>query len=124
MFQAISFSFAILRRVLGDCFTSPNGDFDPARVFGYGFVVAAATVFLVLTVYETLTKGVFETEKFSLGVAAIASSIAAVAAGVLIKKSTEVPLDTTEKTITSTPMGTAATTVTATTEPPVKTPAA
>lgn len=95
------FMFKLIKRVFADCGQSENGDYDPARVFGYGFVVLSGTVFLGLTIYETMTTSVFNTEKFSMGVVAISSAIAGAAAGVFIKRSTEIPLSV-SSTVTST----------------------
>lgn len=84
---------SLFKRVMSDISTSANGDFDPARVIGYGFVVISGLVFLGLTIYTTWKTGAFSTVDFTIGVAGLSASITAAAAGVLIKKSTEVPLE-------------------------------
>lgn len=89
MFSKLRELFA---RVLSDVFTSQTGDYDPARLFGYGFVILAATEFLTAFGYVVWKTGTFDATNFTIGVAGISTSLAAVATGVAIKKGTEVPM--------------------------------
>lgn len=84
-----------IKRVFRDCSTSSNGDYDPARVVGYGFTTVGCFVFLALTVYDTIQKKSFDAVGFAAGLAGVSSTLAAAAAGVRIKDSTEVKPDAT-----------------------------
>ncbi|MEL6237026.1 MAG: hypothetical protein AAFO57_00155 [Pseudomonadota bacterium] len=83
--------FATIKRLISDCLTGPNGDFDPARVVGYGITMAGGVEFLVLTAYTTLRTGAFDGAQFAIGLTGVGGALAASAAGVWLKKSTEVP---------------------------------
>ena len=85
-------AFERIKRVVSDCATSANGDYDPARVIGYGFVVLGGLFFLGLTVYDTVVKQSFDSGGFASGLLAISGAIVAAGAGVWLKKDTEVPL--------------------------------
>jgi hypothetical protein len=89
----------LFKRVLKDITTTPAGDYDPARIIGYGIVVLGGIEFLVLTAWVTIQKGTFDGAQFSLGLTGVAGAIAAAAAGVYIKKSAEVqvPTNTTQE---------------------------
>lgn len=81
-----------MKSVLKDCSTSANGDYDPARVVGYGIVALGALVFLILTIYTTLRSGTFDSGAFAIGLTGVSGTLTAAAAGVWLKKATEVPL--------------------------------
>jgi len=83
---------SLFSKVVGDVFTSWNGDVDPARLFGYGFVLLGGMEFLGLTLYMTVKTGHFDALNFSTGLIGISGAIVAAAAGVLIKKSSEMPM--------------------------------
>ena len=86
MFQAIS---NLIKRVCREVFTSSADEFDPARVFGYGFVLIGGTVFIVLSVYDTMKNGKFDYINYSAGIAAISAALVSAAAGVVIKRTSE-----------------------------------
>jgi uncharacterized membrane-anchored protein len=94
-------SIATLKKVIEDCSTGANGDYDPARVIGYGVTLLGSLVFLGLTIYVTIITKAFNSEGFAIGLAGISAVITAAAGGVLMKKSTEIPLDV-NTTVTST----------------------
>lgn len=83
-------------RVCEDLFCSWNGDVDPARFFGYGFVMIGGMVFIVLSIYDTIKHQTFNSLAFSGGLVAIAGAVTAAAAGVKIKESSEIPMPTEE----------------------------
>ena len=85
-----------LKKILCDMGQSANGDWDPARVVGYGVTVIGAMIFFGLTIYVSIANKTFDGTAYSIGLAGISASIAASAAGVLLKKSTEVPLEPTK----------------------------
>lgn len=84
-------AFEKIKRVINDCATSANGDYDPARVIGYGFVVLGGLFFLGLTTYDTVVKQSFDSAGFASGLLAISGAIVAAGAGVWLKKDTEIP---------------------------------
>lgn len=86
---------ATIKTVIKDCMTSANGDYDPARVIGYGVVVLGALEFLILFAYTTLKHGVFDAAQFTIGLSGVSGALAAAAAGVWLKKTTEIPTTTT-----------------------------
>lgn len=83
---------SFIRNICSDVFTSMNGDIDPARLFGYGFVLLGGIEFLAMTTYMAIKTGHFDAINFSTGLVGISGALLAAAAGVYIKKSTEVPL--------------------------------
>jgi hypothetical protein len=83
--------FQLFKRVLSDCTTSANGDFDPARVVGYSMVLLTYLVWLTVTIYFVVTTGKFDSVAFCRDAATLSTMIFAAAAGVWIKKDTEVP---------------------------------
>jgi hypothetical protein len=111
----LNFLSSGLRRVMTESFTTAAGEFDPARVIGYGFVGLSGFVFLFLTMWVTMKSGVFDTDKFAMGVGAVSAAILAAAGGVQMKNGTEKPLDTTRASVSDTPNGTTATLVSTTT---------
>lgn len=82
---------AILTKLIKDCLTSAGGDYDPARVVGYGISLLGGLEFLVLTAYVTLKNHSFDGISFATGLSGVAAALAAAAAGVRIKHNTEVP---------------------------------
>ena len=78
-----------LIKVVNDCLTSSGGDYDPARVFGYGIIALGGLEFLILTAYVTFKDGKFDGMQFATGLAAIGASLVAAGAGVWIKRQTE-----------------------------------
>lgn len=86
---------SIIQKICSDAFTSMNGDIDPARLFGYGFVLLGGIEFLAMTLYMAIKTGHFDTFNFSTGLVGIGGALVAAAAGVFIKKSAEVPLSPT-----------------------------
>ena len=79
-----------VKKVFKDCCTSANGDYDPARVIGYGIVMIGSLEFMILTAYMAITKGVFDSSQFAVGLTGISGVITAAAAGVWLKKTTEI----------------------------------
>lgn len=84
--------WAVVSKVVSDCFTSANGDYDPARVAGYGIVVLGGFVYLGCEIFMVVTTHQFDEIKFATGLAGIGTALMAAAGGVWIKKSTEIPL--------------------------------
>lgn len=81
----------VFSKVLSDCMTSQAGDYDPARVFGYGITFLGGLVFLCLSVWIAIKDGKFDGLQFAGGLAAVSASIATAGAGVWLKRSTENP---------------------------------
>lgn len=77
--------------------TTSTGDYDPARVIGYGVLGLGSLVFLGLTIADTVMNRKFNYEGFTMAFLSIAAAIPAAAAGVSIKKSTERPFEEIEK---------------------------
>lgn len=92
----VFFMFAIylakneIGKLLKDSLTSAAGDYDPARVVGYGVVLLLVVFFLVLATYDTYLNHKFQYGGYTAGLVAIAAAIASAAAGVWIKRGTEV----------------------------------
>jgi hypothetical protein len=84
-------TFRRTKKVIFDCMTSANGDYDPARVIGYGIVALGGLQFLVLTAYDTIIKGAFDGAQFAIGLTGVSAALAAAAAGVRLKVGSEVP---------------------------------
>lgn len=80
----------LLKRVVSDCATSANGDYDPARVIGYLIVALGGLEFLVITAVEYVRHDKFDALGFATALAGIGAALAAAAAGVWIKKATEI----------------------------------
>lgn len=78
-----------LKKLVKDCLTSANGDYDPARVVGYGIVLWGAAQFFLLSLYFAIKDGKFDGTAYAAGLAAVSATGLAAAAGVYIKKSTE-----------------------------------
>lgn len=92
MLKWLKIKLNLFNKVIKDCATAQNGeDYDPARIVGYGVVVLGGLLFLVLTVWSTFHTGKFDGVQFSIGLTGVSGAIAAAAAGVWLKKSTEVP---------------------------------
>lgn len=81
----------IFSKVFSDIFTSANGDYDPARVIGYGIVALGSMEYLVLQAYVAIVSKQFDSTSFATGLAGISAALLAAAGGVWIKKSTEIP---------------------------------
>lgn len=81
---------SLFHRVITDMTTTPNMDFDPARVIGYGFALLVGIVFLVLEVWYSFKSGQFNAGEYAAGSASVSMSIVAASAGVLIKKNAEI----------------------------------
>jgi hypothetical protein len=79
----------VFAKVLSDCMTSQAGDYDPARVFGYGIVFLGGLEFLCLSAWMAIKDGKFDGVQFATGLAAIGVALAAAAGGVWLKRSTE-----------------------------------
>lgn len=78
-----------VKKALQDCFTSQTGDYDPARVFGYGIAVLGGLVYLFLSVYFALKDGKFDQVQYVTGLVGVITAIVGAAAGVYVKRSTE-----------------------------------
>lgn len=92
MISWIKSKIELIKKVIKDCSTGPNGeDYDPARVVGYGIVALGGIQFLVLTAWVTFQTGKFDGVQFSIGLTGVSGAIAAAAAGVWLKKTTEAP---------------------------------
>ena len=86
-------NLSVFQNVMKDITTTPNGDYDPARVVGYGVVVLGALVFFGCTIYLAVVKQEFDGANYAIGMAGVAASIAAAAGGVYMKKTDEIPYD-------------------------------
>jgi len=82
------------QKILSDCFTSWNGEWDPSRLFGYGFAILVSIQFIVQSAYDTVKNGHWDPVQYSLAAAGIGGMYAAVAAGVRVKSQTENPAGT------------------------------
>lgn len=83
---------ALIAKTCGDMFQNWNGDYDPARLIGYGFVLLCGFVFIALTIYDTLKNHQFNSLAFSTGCVAISGQALAAAWGVKLKQNSEVPI--------------------------------
>lgn len=83
---------ALIAKASGDMFQNWNGDYDPARLIGYGFVLVCGLVFIALTIYDTLRNHQFNSLAFSSGSVAISGQALAAAWGVKIKQPAEIPM--------------------------------
>lgn len=83
---------AIIAKATGDMFQNWNGDYDPARLIGYGFVLLCGIVFIGLSIYDTIKNHAFNSLAFSTGCVAISGQALAAAWGVRIKQNAEVPM--------------------------------
>lgn len=83
---------ALIKKTFGDMFTNWNGDVDPARLVGYGFVMLGGLEFLGLSLYDTLKNHAFNYIGFSTGLVAISGAITAASAGVRWKQMSEAPM--------------------------------
>lgn len=77
------------QKIMSDCFTSWNGDWDPSRLFGYGFAILVSIQFLAQSAYDLVKNGRWDPVQYSLAAAGIGGMYAAVASGVRIKAMTE-----------------------------------
>jgi hypothetical protein len=82
----------LIKKACGDMFTNWNGDVDPARLVGYGFVILGGAEFLALALYDSLKNHTFNYMGFSTGLVAISGAITAAAAGVRLKQLAEAPM--------------------------------
>lgn len=82
----------VIAKATGDMFQNWNGDYDPARLIGYGFVLLCGLVFIGLTIYDTLRNHAFNSMAFSGGCVAISGQALAAAWGVKIKQNSETPM--------------------------------
>lgn len=82
------------QRIMADCFTSWNGDWDPSRLFGYGFAILVSIQFIAQSAYDLLKNGHWDPVNYSLAAAGIGGMYAAVATGVRVKAMTENPAGT------------------------------
>jgi hypothetical protein len=83
---------ALIAKTFGDMFQNWNGDYDPARLIGYGFVLLCGFVFIALTIYDTLKNHSFNSLAFSGGCVAISGQALAAAWGVKLKQNSEIPM--------------------------------
>lgn len=86
----------VFSKVLSDCLTSQAGDYDPARVFGYGIVFLGGLVYLFLSIWMAIKEGKFNGLEFAGGLVAISGAMTTAAAGVYLKRATENLPTTTE----------------------------
>lgn len=84
-------SIDTLKTALKDSCTTPNGDYDPARIVGYGMSVVGAAVFFFCTIYIVIKTGEFDATNYAIGLGALATVIVSAAGGVVLKKSDEIP---------------------------------
>ena len=82
-----------IKRVFRDCSTTSNGPPPPAPPPPPASPTLGCLVFLALVVYDTLQKKSFDAIGFATGLAGVSSTLAAAAAGVRIKDSTEIKPD-------------------------------
>jgi hypothetical protein len=84
------------KRFWHDQFTTANGDFDPARFWGYSIVGAGGMLFLYLSWYSVQVKGAtFDPSAFGDGLTKVGAALLVAATGVWIKHGTEVPYNPT-----------------------------
>lgn len=76
-------------KLLRESLTASSGEYDPARVFGYGIVVLGALVFFGLTIYVTIRNGTFDGTSYAVGLGGVASTLISAAGGVWIKRTAE-----------------------------------
>lgn len=86
-----------IRKFFNDIFTNVHGNYDPAYVFGYGYVFIGANVFIGLSIYDTIKNGKFDSINYAAGLATVSTTLVAAAAGVSLKKSAENPTTTDDK---------------------------
>lgn len=84
---------SFVAKVLGDMFTSWNGDVDPARLIPYLLCGCFGVFFLWLTYLDTIWHHAFNSMAFSTGAVAIGAQFVAAAGGVRIKQSSEIPMN-------------------------------
>lgn len=82
---------AVFKQAMKEMSTSSAGDYDPARVIGYGTATIGALVFFGCTIYTVILKGEFDGSNYAIGLAGVATAIGAAAGGVLLKKGAEAP---------------------------------
>lgn len=57
----------LFKTVVFQIMTASNGQYDPARLFGYMFVFAAGVMFLVFFAWQTINTGKFDATSFTTG---------------------------------------------------------
>lgn len=77
--------------ILKDCFTSWNGEWDPSRLFGYGFAILVSLQFLIQSAYDLIKNGHWDPVQYSIAAVGIGGMYTVVAAGVRVKAITENP---------------------------------
>lgn len=79
-----------MRNMIKMMMTGPDGvTFDPARVIGYGTVVAGVGVFLFDSVWSVVHTHTFDPQVYGMGFGALCAGIMAVGIGVGAKAHTE-----------------------------------
>lgn len=81
--------FEGVRKILREVFTSSSGEYDPARLWGYGFCILGGTQYLITSAYVVITTGQFDPVAYATGLAGISTALVAAAAGVWIKRTAE-----------------------------------
>ena len=88
--MSLKATFNEFKKALKDCFTSANGDYDPARVVGYLVVLLGALIFMGGMVFNTIVDKRFDADAFMKGLSGLSLTMTAAAGGVWIKKSSEI----------------------------------
>jgi hypothetical protein len=88
------------RKIMTDCFTSWNGEWDPSRLFGYGFAILASFQFLIQSAIDQFKSAHWDPVNYSIAAVALGGMYTAVAAGVRVKAPTENPAGTPDNPVT------------------------
>lgn len=84
------------KRFWHDQITTPNGDIDPARVWGYLIIGCGGMLYNFFEYYEVVIKGQpFDPNAFADGLIKVGTALLAAAAGIWIKKGAEAPYNPT-----------------------------
>lgn len=79
----------LVKRIMNDIFTTAAGDYDGAKIFGYGFLVIAATLWLSLFTWITIKTVSFNSVDFVAGVVTLSGLLISTSWSVRIKNPTE-----------------------------------
>jgi hypothetical protein len=84
--------WGLTKKFVGDQFTTSNGDFDPARVWGYMVIGTGGMLYNWFEYYWVVTKGQpFDPIAYADGLIKVGAALLAAATGVWIKHGTEIP---------------------------------
>lgn len=84
--------FRGFKRFWHDQITTPNGDIDPARVWGYLIIGSGGMLYNYFEYYTVVVKGQpFDPNAYADGLIKVGTALLAAAAGIWIKHGAEVP---------------------------------